>query len=220
MELDRSSISTKALILGVSFMLAALVGYVDIISSVYIAFSIFYLIPVFLTAWFVDQRAAIGVAVACGFAGLLADLVSLHDLGADLTFAFVNLGLRLVLFITFAILLSYLRRAVDREQEVADREREASERLLELNEMKDRLMRSVVIEAREPLGDIYARIVSLGFDMPNLTTNETREVLSEIADASRRLSTLVNTLLDEERLAAQAEPRPEAGAEPRELPVS
>ena len=160
------------------------------------------------------------MAVACGFAGLLADLVTLHDLGGGSAFAFVNLALRLALFIMFGILLSRLRRAVDREQEVAEREREAADRLAELNAMKDKLMRSVVMDAREPLGDIYARIVSLGFDMPNLTTNETREVLSEIADASRRLSTLVNTLLDEERLAAQAEPQPDAGATPQEVPVS
>ena len=55
-------------------------------------------------------------------------------------------------------------------------------------------MRSVAIGAREPLGDIYARVVTLGFDMHKLSLGESREVLGEIAEASRRLSDLVNTL--------------------------
>ena len=49
--------------------------------------------------------------------------------------------------------------------------------------------------AREPLGDIYARIVTLGFDLPTLSVTETRAVLGEIADASRRLSAVVNNLV-------------------------
>jgi K+-sensing histidine kinase KdpD len=103
------------------------------------------------------------------------------------------------------VLFSRLHDAMRREQELVkrerqatDREREAAERLQELNEMQDRLIRSVVTEAHEPLGDIYARVVTLGFDMPNLSMGESREVLNEIADASRRLSELVNTLLRED----------------------
>jgi K+-sensing histidine kinase KdpD len=73
------------------------------------------------------------------------------------------------------------------------------------------LIRSVVTEAHEPLGDIYARVVTLGFDMPNLSMGESREVLKEIADASRRLSELVNTLLGED---GDAPTRPGVAAGP------
>jgi signal transduction histidine kinase len=205
------STRSRVLIIGAAFLLVGIVGFVDVLSSVYIAFSIFYLVPIFLAAWYADETSAICVAVAAGFAGLLADLLTLQDLSVDPTYAFANLALRLVLFISVAIVLARFRVAIGREQEVAEREREASERLEELNQMKDRLMRSVVMEAREPLADIYARVVTLGFDMPNLTTGQSREVLNEIADASRRLSELVNTLLDEERIT-QGLAEPELGA--------
>jgi K+-sensing histidine kinase KdpD len=98
---------------------------------------------------------------------------------------------------------------VQRERGAADRERAAAERLHELNEMKDRLMHSVATDSREPLADIYARVVTLGFDMPRLSVGESREVLNEIADASRRLSELV-TLLQQNRVA-EALAAPEVG---------
>src|SRR4029077_6245268 len=82
-----------------------------------------------------------------------------------------------------------------REQHLAELERAAAARLQELNDIKDALMRSVIVGAREPLGDIYARIVTLGFDLPTLSVAETRAVLAEIADASRRLSALVDNLV-------------------------
>ncbi len=77
-------------------------------------------------------------------------------------------------------------------------------------------MRSVIVGAREPLGDIYARIVTLGFDLPTLSVSETRVVLNEIADASRRLSTLVNNLVPDEN----AVPPGQRIGRPRLLPPS
>jgi signal transduction histidine kinase len=201
-------------IVGASFALAGVVGYVDAVSSAYIAFSIFYMIPIFFAAWFGNRIAAISVAVACGLAGLMADLWTLSSLGVDKWFAFANLALRLTLFVLVAVVMSQLHDAMGREKEVAEREREASERLQQLNEMKDQLMRSVAVNAREPLGDIYARVVTLGFDMPQLSMGESREVLNEIADASRRLSELVNTLLAEERATTETAEKPEVAATP------
>ncbi len=170
--------------------------------------------PIFLAAWFGNRVVAVLVAVTCGLSGFAADIWTLDVLGVPQAYAFVNVGLRLILFGVVSILFSHLHDTLvrgtelaAREREAADREREAAERLQDLNEMKDRLMRSVVADAREPLGDIYARVVTLGFDMPRLTMGESREVLNKIADANRRLSALVDTLLDEQRAAGTpAEP--------------
>jgi K+-sensing histidine kinase KdpD len=196
---------------GAAFVLAGVVGLVDALSSAYIAFSIFYLTPIFLATWFGNRTAAISVAVACGLIGVVADLWTFDSLGVSPWFAATNLALRLTLFVLMAIVLSQLHAAMGREKEVSEREHEAAERLQELNELKGQLMRSVAVDAREPLGDIYARVVTLGFDMPKMSMVESREVLNEIADASRRLSGLVNTLLDEER-PAPAVPEPAADA--------
>jgi K+-sensing histidine kinase KdpD len=214
MTFDRVSPRARVAIICASFLLACMVGVVDAATSAYIAFSIFYLVPIFLVAWFGNRVLGVLVAVTCGLAGFAADSWTFGSLGVHGLYAYANLGLRIVLFGVVAVLFSYLhdsmrreKELVKREQEAADLERDASKRLQELNEMKDRLMRSVVTDAHEPLGDIYARIVTLGFDMPKLSLSESREVLNEIADASRRLSELVNTLLlEDQAVKASAEP--------------
>ena len=160
--------------------------------------------PIAIAAWYGDRVTGLLLAVSAGLGGLVADLVSLDH---HLFFTLVNLGCRLVLFVLIAALVSRLKETRDREQHLAELEHEAAERLQELNDIKDALMRSVIVGAREPLGDIYARIVTLGFDLPTLSVTETRAVLAEIADASRRLSTLVNNLIpDENGIGAVGEP--------------
>jgi hypothetical protein len=195
MKADRVTGTTRRVALALGcLVLVAMIAFIDGRSSAYIAFSIFYVVPIALAAWYGDRTVGLVVAVACGLGGLAADLTSSH---VDPIFSWGNLGLRLVLFLLVATLISRQRETREREQRLAELEREAMQRLQELNDMKDALMRSVIVGAREPLGDIYARIVTLGFDLPTLSVSETRVVLNEIADASRRLSTLVNNLVPE-----------------------
>jgi hypothetical protein len=206
MEVDRLSGMTRRVTLALGCLaLAATVAFVDARSSSHIAFSIFYVVPIALAGWYGDRTIALITAVACAVGGLVADLTSTD---AHPLFAWANCGFRLVLFILIATLISRVKLTRDREQRLAELEREATQRLQELNDMKDVLMRSVIIGAREPLGDIYARIVNLGFDLPTLSVSETRAVLAEVADASRRLSTLVNNLVPDEL----AEPSPNGSA--------
>ena len=210
MEADRQPGMTQrvALTLG-CLALVAIVAFVDSRASE-IAFSIFYVVPIVIAAWYGDRVTGLVVAVASGLGGLLADLVSLDH---HLFFTLVNLVCRLVLFVLIATLVSRLKETRVREQHLAELERAAAARLQELNDIKDALMRSVIVGAREPLGDIYARIVTLGFDLPTLSVTETRAVLAEIADASRRLSTLVNNLIpDENGIGMVGEPVVDAPA--------
>jgi signal transduction histidine kinase len=172
--------------------LVALVAFLDGLTSAFIAFSIFYVVPIVIAAWFGNRTIGLVVAVASALGGLSADIWSID---VQTVYAVTNLGCRLLLFMLITTMISRLKQTRDREQRLAELEREATQRLQELNDMKDALMRSVIVDAREPLGDIYARIVTLGFDLPTLSVSETRVVLSEIADASRRLSSMVNSLV-------------------------
>ncbi len=200
MRIDRLNGTSRLVALALGCLaVVAVVAYIDGLSSAYIAFSIFYVVPIALGAWYGDRTTGIVVAVASAFGGLAADLWSIDS---HVAFALGNLGLRLVLFLLIATLISRIQETREREKRLAELERQASQRLRELNDMKDELMRSVIIGAREPLGDIYARIVTLGFDLPTLSVSETRVVLNEIADASRRLSKLVNNLVPNESGAA------------------
>ncbi|MGZ5295740.1 MAG: hypothetical protein ACXWEG_09750 [Actinomycetota bacterium] len=193
MKADRLTGNTRraALALG-CLALVATVAYLDGLTSAFIAFSIFYVVPIVIAAWYGDRTIGFVVAVASALGGLAADIWSID---VRTIYALTNLGCRLLLFILITTMISRLKQTRDREQRLAELEREATRRLQELNDMKDALMRSVIVDAREPLGDIYARIVMLGFDLPTLSVSETRVVLNEIADASRRLSTMVNSLV-------------------------
>ncbi len=211
MKGDRLTGTTRAVTLALGCLaLVAAVAYVDYRSSAYVAFSIFYVVPIAFAAWYGSRWIGVMTAVASGLGGFAADVwvPSAHHL-----FAWVNLGLRLVLFLLVAMMISRIKETREREQRLAELERETMQRLQELNDMKDELMRSVIVGAREPLGDIYARIVTLGFDLPTLSVSETRVVLGEIADASRRLSTLVNNLIPADNAALPAN-------RPAEVPTS
>lgn len=210
MKADRLTGTTgrAALALG-CLALVATVAYVDGRSSAYIAFSIFYVVPIALAAWYGDRAIGLVIAVTSGLGGLAADLWSID---APLSYALANLGFRLVLFILIATMIARIKQTRVREHRLAGLEHVATQRLKELNDMKDALMRSVIVGAREPLGDIYARIVTLGFDLPTLSVSETRVVLNEVADASRRLSTLVNNLVSHESAAPPANGSAAVGA--------
>ncbi|MGH2595002.1 MAG: hypothetical protein ACRDH7_03450 [Actinomycetota bacterium] len=182
----------------VAFLIIGLVGFVDGLTSAYVAFSIFYLIPISLATWFGNRTIGIVAAVSCALAGLASDLWSINS---QHIYAYTNVGLRLVLFILIAVLFARIHEGVDRDRAHAELEHEMAERLREINDMRSDLMRAVALDSREPLGDIYARVVTLGFDMPTLSTAESREVLNQVADASRRLSDLVSRLIDEDLIS-------------------
>jgi two-component system sensor histidine kinase KdpD len=74
--------------------------------------------------------------------------------------------------------------------------------------IKTALLRSVSHDLRSPLTAILASVEALG--SPSLTDGERRELVAAIGDEARRLSRLIDDLLDLSRLEADAaEPHPE-----------
>ena len=162
----------------------ALVGFVDGQSSAYVAFSIFYIIPIAAVSWVVGRSAGVVAALASVAAGFAADLLTIH---APVGFAVWNLGNRVLMFGVIAVLVARLRTALDREHDLVERERE-------LNEVKSELMRRVAEDSREPLGEMYAKLVNVAFDADEMSNEEIRAMLAEAATASTRLSSLVSSL--------------------------
>ena len=80
----------------VALALAAiiLVGYVDGRTSAYVAFSIFYVVPIFLASWFGNRLTGVVAAVGSAMCGLAADILSI---GARPIYAYTNLASRLLL---------------------------------------------------------------------------------------------------------------------------
>jgi K+-sensing histidine kinase KdpD len=164
--------------------LIALVGVVDGRSSAYVAFSIFYILPIAAVSWVIGRGAGFVAAAASVAAGFIADLTTIH---APVGYAFWNLGNRIILFGVIAVLVARLQQALAKEHELVERERE-------LNDLKSDLMRRVAEDSREPLGEMYAKLVNLAFDADDMSNEQIRTMLAEVANASTRLSSLVSTL--------------------------
>jgi K+-sensing histidine kinase KdpD len=167
-----------------ALVMIALVGFVDAKSSAYVAFSIFYILPIAAVSWVIGRGAGIVAAIVSVAAGFAADLTTIH---APVGYAVWNLGNRTLLFGVIVFLVVRLREALEKEHELVERERE-------LNDLKTELMRRVAEDSREPLGEMYAKLVNLAFDADTMSEEQIRTMLSEVANASTRLSSLVSAL--------------------------
>jgi diguanylate cyclase (GGDEF)-like protein len=96
-------------------VLVGVIGLLDFATGPEISFSIFYLLPVSLAAWFVSRRIAMLLAVASAITWLLVEQAG------DKTYALAwaplwNAAVRLAFFALTAYLLSELKRHLDRER--------------------------------------------------------------------------------------------------------
>ena len=174
--MDRTG--TKAVIIGGALALVAVVGFIDS-RLPDLTFALFYLIPVFLTSWYVGRAVGAAVAAASAVFGLVADIVS--DT-AYIGYAYANGAFRLVLLLTVGLMVSRLHIAIARERLTAT--------------TRGDLMRRVAEGAQGPLGDINARVVDLGFEL-SASDPDQRQLIGEIVQASGRLARLVRHLEEE-----------------------
>jgi diguanylate cyclase (GGDEF)-like protein len=99
-------------------LLVGVVGIIDFLTGYEIAFSLFYLIPISLVAWRASQRAGILISLISAIVWLTADVAA----GSSYSQFFIytwNTFIRLSFFIITVLLLSTLRKALDREKESA-----------------------------------------------------------------------------------------------------
>jgi hypothetical protein len=145
---ESATSSARVMTILIAFAAIPLIGYIDGHSSAYIAFSIFYVVPLGVIAWTADRGVwAFAAVLVAAASGLFADLWTIHT---NSVYAFVNLGCRLALFSFVSWTIVRLRQAISRERAVSD--------------LRQQVMLRVATDVREPLGEIYARIVDLGFD--------------------------------------------------------
>lgn len=101
----------------VGLVLTAAVGFADFLTGYEIAFSLFYLVPVFLVTWFAGRQLGLVISTASGFAWLIADVVSGHTYSHPAMY-YWNAAVRLGFFIIVTELLAALQRSLEREREV------------------------------------------------------------------------------------------------------
>ncbi len=173
---------TRILLLG--FLFVASLGALDYLTGNEISFSIFYLLPVAMVAWFVGRRAAIVISVTAAAAWLLAELLR----GSAYSYPAIplwNTLVRLGFFLIVTYILSTLQ--VVRENE-------------------ENLTHFVVHDLRSPLS-----VILLGFEAmqefgADLTEEDRQMIVRNGMTAGSRMLTLINSLLDLSRLESSRMP--------------
>jgi len=121
-------VGRKLSLTALSLVAVASICLVDLLSGPDIGFSLFYLIPVVVTAWFVGRGPGVILAVAGALAWLFADTVNRG--GVSAAASAWNGFTRLVIFIAIAVLLDRQRTSAARLA-VIDRQREDFLRVLD-----------------------------------------------------------------------------------------
>lgn len=108
----------KPLMLLLGFALTATVGFFDALTGHEVAFSLFYVMPIFLVSWSVGRWGGVAASLASAVFWLVADWES----GNTYSSGFIpvwNTIIRLGFFLIITILLSTLRSTVNRERGLA-----------------------------------------------------------------------------------------------------
>jgi len=111
-ELSRGS---KILLFAAMLVVILMVGIVDYVTGSELAFSIFYLFPVGIVAWYVGWEAGVTASVASGIVWYLADTFSR---GEPYPAPFVpawNTGVRVLTFLIVTVLITILHDTLKRE---------------------------------------------------------------------------------------------------------
>jgi len=102
----------------VGFILVVFLGIVDYQTGVEISITLFYLIPIFLLAWFADENLGLVISAASAITWFLADYAN-GLIYSNIMIYVWNTLIRLGFFIVSSWLLSELRRALKANQESA-----------------------------------------------------------------------------------------------------
>lgn len=169
---------SKTFIIVLGFALVIVLGGIDYLSGSEISFSIFYLLPISLVAWFVGRWAGVVISGLAAASWLVADLSTGHFYSHS-AIPFWNALVRGSFFLTVTFALSALR-AYQRKQES--------------------MMHFIVHDLRAPLSVILTGLEVLrGNGAPSL--DETQQmIVRNSVNSGHRMLALINSLLDLSRL--------------------
>jgi diguanylate cyclase (GGDEF)-like protein len=105
-------------VLAIAFALTGIIGAVDFLTGYEIAFSLFYVLPVALVTWLTNRRLGLVTSLAGAIVWYWADVASGHPYPHPFIPVW-NTIIRLGYFVIITLLLSALRRAMEREKELA-----------------------------------------------------------------------------------------------------
>jgi signal transduction histidine kinase len=174
------SLSRRSLVM-LGLTLTVLLGAADYLTGPELSFSIFYLIPVCLVAWFVGWRPGVMMSVLGAAVWLTSDLAAGHFYSHP-AIALWNAMVRLGLFVTtsaLAFAVSALRVSHERQED---------------------LVRFIAHDLRSPLGIVIGGLQALKESGGETMDTAQRDLVETSIVSGNRILMLVNSLLDVARL--------------------
>jgi len=104
-----------------ALILVAVIGATDHVTGYELSASIFYLLPIAMTTWYVGRRLGIALCLVSASTWLLVDYTSGHAY-SYLAIPFWNAGVRLGIFLIVAHLLSNLKSALAQQELLAQQD--------------------------------------------------------------------------------------------------
>lgn len=104
-----------------SYLLIAILAAIDLATGYELSFSIFYIVPVSISSWYVGKRFGILVSIVCAIAWYTADHLSGHQYSHP-TIPYWNSSVRLSFFVIIAYLLDRLRISLDFQKLLAQQD--------------------------------------------------------------------------------------------------
>jgi signal transduction histidine kinase len=175
---------TRAAAVATALLIAApAIAVVDLASGLEFSFSIFYVIPAVVAAWFFGRGLGVAVSIVTGLSWAYAESVTRV---ASLPAATWNRGTRILVLIAFAYLIDLVRRH--------------QEDLRKLLTQRDEFLSLIAHELRAPVAAI--EIVATGLTRaPDLGARE-RHALDQLRDQAHGLAGLAEGLLSVGQLEA------------------
>ena len=93
-------------------------GFIDFITGFEISFSLFYLAPIYIAAWYINRIAAIIFSIIAAVVWLVADIYSGHIYSHSGIYVW-NSSIRLIFFLIVANLIVSLKHSFNKEKELA-----------------------------------------------------------------------------------------------------
>jgi diguanylate cyclase (GGDEF)-like protein len=108
----------KKVLIFCSIVLALLLGYLDYLNGFEFSFSLFYLLPVSITAWFANRNSALVVSVLSALSWFISNTLAGESYSHPVV-GFWNTFVRLGFFTIVTLLLTDLKRSIEKERNLS-----------------------------------------------------------------------------------------------------
>jgi serine phosphatase RsbU (regulator of sigma subunit) len=116
--LNQISKINKTVLFVISVVILSVIGYIDYATGFEISISIFYLIPVVISSWFIDRTSGYSISFLSSIILFLADILLSHTYSQPLV-PYWNALVMLGFFLIISFILSELKERIEKENKMA-----------------------------------------------------------------------------------------------------